>query len=301
MAYEILWRVHAILMSSSFLSMCSAVLISLIWKQKKWRYKAHRALGIYAGVAGVVALITAVTMVQINSGYHLSSRHAIGGSVTALLLISTPLVALRIRKSKKKKMLKRIHKILGYMTLVFMAAAIFFGLLFVGLISLSEKPSQAVIKQEAKPLDSDSSMNQVSVSGITFSWELTEDFLDGTLEAETEGWIAIGLNPEQMMQGADFIIGYVKDDEVFIQDDYGSWLTSHVSDLSMGGQDDIQIIGGEESGGRTVIRFRKPLTSADEFDHNIIRGETISVLFALGTKDDFTSMHRGRGKADITF
>lgn len=134
MAYDILWRVHAILMSTSFLSMCCAVLISLIWKQKKWRYKAHRALGIYAGISGVIALLIAVVMVQIYSGYHLTSRHATGGAFTSLLLIATPLIALKIKTSKKKKLLKKVHKVLGYLTILFMAVAIFFGLLFVGLI-----------------------------------------------------------------------------------------------------------------------------------------------------------------------
>lgn len=301
MAYEILWRVHAILMSTSFISMICAVVISIVWKKKKWRYKAHRALGIYAGISGVTALLAAVVMVQINSGYHLTSRHALGGAFTAVLLIATPLIALRIKTSKKKRLLKRVHKVLGYLTLLFMTVTIFFGLLFVGLINIPEKKKSSDIAEPKLSSLTEQAVNTVTVSGITLSWEIIGDYIEATLEAETEGWIAIGLNPEQMMQGADFIIGYVKDDEVFIQDDYGSWFTSHASDDSMGGSDDIEILGGEEKKGKTTIHFRRPLTSDDEFDHNIIRGETISVLFALGTKDDFTSMHKGRGKIDITF
>lgn len=136
MAYEILWRVHAVLMSTSFLSMLAGVLISLIWKQKKWRYKTHRALGLYAIASGGTALLTAVLMVQISSGYHFTSNHGIGGGITAVFLLTTPLIALRIKKSKNKKRLRLIHRILGYTTLLLMAGAIIFGLQFAGIISL---------------------------------------------------------------------------------------------------------------------------------------------------------------------
>lgn len=301
MAYEILWRVHAILMSTSFLSMFCGVLISLIWKQKKWRYKAHRALGIYAGISGVTALIAAVVMVQINSGYHLTSRHALGGAFTAALLIATPLVALKIKTAKKKKLLKKVHKILGYLTLFFMAVSIFFGLLFVGLINIPEKEKSSVSGETQKSPITEETLNTVTVSGTTFSWEISDDYIEATIEAETEGWVAVGFNPDQMMEGADFIIAYVKEGKVFIRDDYGSGFITHESDVSLGGSEDLEILGGEEKNKKTSITFRRSLISDDEFDHSFTAGETITVLFAYGAKDDFSSMHRGRGSADITF
>ena len=134
MAYEILWRVHAFLMTTAFISMVAAVLISLIWKKRKWRYKTHRTLGIYAGVAGVTALLTAFVMVQMSHGYHLSSQHAIGGALTGLLLMGTPMVGLHLRRFKNKKIGKALHKSLGYLTLLGMGSSIAFGLMMVGLL-----------------------------------------------------------------------------------------------------------------------------------------------------------------------
>lgn len=123
-------------MSTSFLSLLSGILISLIYKKKKWRYKTHRTLGIIAGSTGVTALILAGVMVQVYSGVHFTSRHAIFGGVTALLLILTPLAGLRIKKSKKKKPLRNAHRIMGYITAAFMIFTILSGLLFAGVISL---------------------------------------------------------------------------------------------------------------------------------------------------------------------
>jgi len=134
MAYEILWRVHAVLMTTAFLSLVSGVLISLIWKKKKWRYKTHRALGIYAGSAAAAALVTAVILVQISSGYHLSSSHALGGAVTGVLLLSTPILGLKMAKSKNRKILVKVHKVLGYLIIVLMSSAIYFGLEIAGVI-----------------------------------------------------------------------------------------------------------------------------------------------------------------------
>ncbi len=136
MAYEILWRLHAILMSTSFIALFSGILISLLYKKKKWRYKTHRNLGMYAGISGVSALIIAAVMVQISSGVHFTSRHTILGAVTGLLLILTPLVGLKIRKSKKKKPMRLSHRIMGYITAVLMIMTILSGLLFMGIISL---------------------------------------------------------------------------------------------------------------------------------------------------------------------
>lgn len=136
MAYDILWKSHAILMSTSFLALLSGILISLIYKKKKWRYKTHRNLGIIAGCTGITALLLAGIMVQVYSGVHFTSRHAIAGAVTALFLILTPLAGLRIRKSKKKKQLRTAHRVAGYITAAFMIFTILSGMIFAGVISL---------------------------------------------------------------------------------------------------------------------------------------------------------------------
>jgi hypothetical protein len=134
MIYEVLWKVHAVLMATSFLSMVGAILVSLLWKRKKWRYKTHRALGLYAGIAGVTALLTAFIMVQISHGYHLSSQHAILGAISGVLLICTPLLGLNMNRFRNIKMGRTIHKSLGYLTVAGMGSSIYFGLSLMGFV-----------------------------------------------------------------------------------------------------------------------------------------------------------------------
>ena len=134
MAYDVLWRVHAVLMVVSVVSMLSGIIISIVFKKKKWRYKTHKRLGITAGASGVTAVIIAVIMVQLFSGIHFSSLHTILGGATGLLLIYTPIAGLNIARVKNKKRLKTVHRIAGFLTAGLMLVTLFTGLWMMGII-----------------------------------------------------------------------------------------------------------------------------------------------------------------------
>jgi hypothetical protein len=139
----------------------------------------------------------------------------------------------------------------------------------------------------------------VEVNGITFQWKTSEVALEGVLEAETDGWIAVGFDPSKGMQDANIIIGYVEDSTVFIRDDFGTWFTSHADDEGLGGTKDVSILGGSENGGKTVIEFSIHLDSQDAKDKPLIPGNEYTLILAYGAKDDFKGMHRKKGKAEI--
>ena len=138
-------------------------------------------------------------------------------------------------------------------------------------------------------------------SGVTFQWRLDGEDIEVILSAETEGWVAVGFNPEQMMQGANIIIGYVEEGEAKLRDDYGSWLTSHSSDESNGGTNHVTLIQGEEKDGRTTLRFILPFDSGEDFEGSILPGEDNTVILAHGNKDDFDTMHRGKDSITVRF
>ncbi len=123
-------------MSTSFLAMLAGILVSLFFKKKKWRFKVHKRLGIYAGVSGLTALILAATMVQIYNGVHFTSLHAVLGAFTGLLLMLTPLAGLRILRSRQAHRQKILHKLAGYTTVVMMGITVFSGMVFMGIIGL---------------------------------------------------------------------------------------------------------------------------------------------------------------------
>ena len=138
---------------------------------------------------------------------------------------------------------------------------------------------------------------ELTVNGFMFRWRIRDENIEFTMEAPTQGWVAVGFKPSIMMKDADYILGYVKDGEVFATDDFGVGNVSHQPDTRQGGSDDISILGGREVDNRTTIQISRPLNSGDIYDQPLAPGETLKVLFAWGSDlaDNFTSHHDRRG------
>ena len=58
--------------------------------------------------------------------------------------------------------------------------------------------------------------HKLEVKIMQFSWTIEGDLIHVLLQAKTTGWVAIGFDPENAMQGANIIIGAVKDGKVDI-------------------------------------------------------------------------------------
>lgn len=144
----------------------------------------------------------------------------------------------------------------------------------------------------------------VTAAGVTLNYRVTPDQLnlDCQLIANTTGWVAVGFAPVQAMQGANFIIGYHQNGNTFIRDDWGNSTTSHVSDTSLGGTNNIISSSSSETGGVTQLNFVIPLNSGDSFDRVLAVGQTYPVILGRGPNgsDNFTTYHAAVGSAQIT-
>jgi hypothetical protein len=130
-----------------------------------------------------------------------------------------------------------------------------------------------------------------------------EDALCAAIVSETSGWVAVGLDPETRMQGANFVLGYVADGATVIQDMFGNRPAgpdSHPADEQLGGTDDILAFGGSEQDGLTTIEFCIPLDSGDEYDKPLVSGTSYPIILAFGAGDDPNSYHSARGYAEIS-
>ncbi len=144
--------------------------------------------------------------------------------------------------------------------------------------------------------------NTYTKEDVEFTWSTEGDLLEMSIAAPTTGWVAVGFEPEAAMKNADIIIGYIENGEIFLRDDFGDGYTSHSSDESLGGSDDVSIISGEEDAGITQISFSIPLGSDDEFDKFLESGGTFKVLLAYGSDDadDYNGMHSWVETFEIT-
>lgn len=132
----------------------------------------------------------------------------------------------------------------------------------------------------------------VSDGPMSFSWSVEGSMLKVKLTGKTKGWVAVGFNPEVMMKGANFIMGYVKDGKVKVTDHFGNSERNHKADTKDGGKNNFSGVSGSEKGGVTEISFTIPLDSGDPKDKAIDPTLTTTVLLAMGGgRDSFRSVH----------
>jgi cytochrome c oxidase subunit II len=127
---------------------------------------------------------------------------------------------------------------------------------------------------------------------MSFYWRVDGPLLHVVLRAPVAGWMAVGFNPTRIMQGANFIIGYVKNDQVYVTDQYGAGLFKHEPDEKAGGRSDVLNVFGTESNGVTEIGFSIPLDSGDPRDTALSTNTETTVLLANSAGvDSFASKH----------
>ncbi|MFH0780333.1 MAG: DOMON domain-containing protein [Pseudomonadota bacterium] len=144
--------------------------------------------------------------------------------------------------------------------------------------------------------------HEVKDKKISFAWKVDGDKLAVKLAAETDGWVGIGFNPSKDMKDANFILGYVKDGETKLSDDFGDSETSHVPDEKLSGTSDVTLVGGTEAGGMTTVEFTIPLKSADKNDSTLnANGDNVILLAYGGGRDSFKTKHTYRTALKINF
>jgi len=142
--------------------------------------------------------------------------------------------------------------------------------------------------------------HSTQIAGVEVHWSNDATYLRVGLVAPGTGYVSIGLDPENRMEGANFILGYVEDGKAYFRDDYGTELTAHMADADRGGEDSIVSSAGAEWADQTILEFIIPLDSGDAMDKPLLPGHTYTVLLAYhALQDGFTVRHSGRGTGEI--
>jgi PKD repeat protein len=142
---------------------------------------------------------------------------------------------------------------------------------------------------------------EVTRNNITLKWRTDAGNLHVILSAPTTGWVSVGFDAATAHKDANIIIGYVKNTDVYIQDNYGISMFGHASDISLGGTDDVTNPAGSEESNVTEISFTIPLDSGDPYDRPLVAGQTYTVILGYGPNgaDNFTSKHAGDATVQI--
>ncbi|HII07853.1 MAG TPA: hypothetical protein HA349_11235 [Methanotrichaceae archaeon] len=133
-------------------------------------------------------------------------------------------------------------------------------------------------------------------------WKNDAEMLYMAIKGETDGWVAIGFEPEVWMKDADMIVGWVDDGEVSALDAYSTGnYGPHPPDTDLGGTDNLLEIGGSEKDGFTVIEFKRKMDTGDKFDKAFESGQTVSMIWGVSEFDDPEERHIEAGKGELAF
>lgn len=142
---------------------------------------------------------------------------------------------------------------------------------------------------------------QIVLGPVAVFWGHDGTHLYLAAETQTEGWLGIGLDPEDRMQGADFVIAAF-DGTPQIWDAYGQEPTgaAHPPDTDLGGTMDILEYAVVKEGPFLRFEVVRPLNSGDAFDKPLEPGKTYKIIAAVGVSSAFDARHAYRGGGEIT-
>ncbi|UCD54322.1 MAG: carboxypeptidase regulatory-like domain-containing protein [Dehalococcoidia bacterium] len=143
-------------------------------------------------------------------------------------------------------------------------------------------------------------LGEMSYDNYEIRWLADDQYVYIGMKAKTTGWVAVGIKPTLAMKDADTILGFVKDGETTVFDQFSTGATGpHISDTELGGSNDILDLGGSEEGGYTTIEFKRALNTGDEYDNELSPG-TNKIIWSYGSTDDLGRKHIARGYGEIT-
>ncbi len=139
---------------------------------------------------------------------------------------------------------------------------------------------------------------------FTVHWKTDAQNIYIAMEAPVAGYIAMALDADGAVGGksnTDMIWGYVAGGQTSLFDQWAATESgsSHPDDTAQGGQNSIIQFGGAESGGKTVIEFKRLLNTGDAFDRPFVTGIN-RIMWAVHTNMDDLSFHSFAGRGDIT-
>ncbi|MHA2245131.1 MAG: DOMON domain-containing protein [Candidatus Hodarchaeales archaeon] len=123
-------------------------------------------------------------------------------------------------------------------------------------------------------------------------WQVIGDEIYFAIRGNTNGWVAIGFDPENRMKNADMIFGWVNSTGVFVVDSFATGpYGPHPPDTDLEGINNILEFNGTEENDTTIIEFKRLLDTNDYLDKPIPRNGTVTAIWAIGSTDSFTSQH----------
>ncbi len=143
--------------------------------------------------------------------------------------------------------------------------------------------------------------NQVDEGSYRLFWTSTADTIRIAMQADAQGWVAVGFQPGSRMKDADVVLGAMSGGQAVVQDQFSTGdFGPHNADVDQGGTDDLMSFGGARTSTTTTFEFERKLSTGDALDVPLGRGAAMQIIWAFGESDDVGMKHGTRGYSEIT-
>ncbi|NLE95166.1 MAG: hypothetical protein GX600_05720 [Dehalococcoidia bacterium] len=142
--------------------------------------------------------------------------------------------------------------------------------------------------------------NEIALGAYRLFWTSTEETIRVAMQAQAQGWVAVGFQPGRRMKDADIVFGMMVDGSAAVIDSFSSGdFGPHSADVEQRGTDDLLTSGGSRTGSTTTFEWERKLVTGDSLDVPVQRGVSVQVIWAYGPSDDAGMRHGTRGYAQI--
>lgn len=136
-------------------------------------------------------------------------------------------------------------------------------------------------------------------TGMELSWSIVGKKIYFGLQSPGKGWLALGLAGEgPAMKGAEIMMGFVKNGQAYMQDEFGNTPYTHEPVTEAGGTADLIKFAGSEDAQGTTLEFARPLNPGG-IDQKVIVPGVMTIMLAYADKDDWTTYHRQRSEIKL--
>ncbi len=126
----------------------------------------------------------------------------------------------------------------------------------------------------------------MSINGTTFQYRHESGRLFSTFSAPTTGWVAVGFNNEERLEGTRFVIGAMVG-RSFHAEEHIALVPSHLKVQDLGLATAVEDVVGNASESTTTMRFSLPHLLVDSDNPTLLSGTRSYVMLAWSHHTDF--------------
>ncbi|MFT4976635.1 MAG: hypothetical protein ACI8S6_002540 [Myxococcota bacterium] len=138
-----------------------------------------------------------------------------------------------------------------------------------------------------------------TASGVTVSWHIEDGVLHAIAEADSPGWICVGLSDERSLGGTRLVMGWANQSRSGVEEHIAA-PPDHAERVSLGRAPGLVTAEATQDGGRTVMRFSLRLDTGDERDPRLAEGAPVHLVLAWSHSDDLQHHSAERSAVDTT-